>query len=59
MSSIENPDLRVRDPVARALGDAMRDALPIDLSESLPAEWMELLAQIEAATAPRPIVGTN
>ena len=59
MSSIENPDLRVRDSVARAMGDAMRDALPIDLTESLPAEWMELLAQIEAATAPRPIVGTN
>ncbi len=53
MPDVNSADLRIREAMAHGLGEAMRKACPIDATQSLPAEWLALLAQIEAATESR------
>ena len=53
MPDVNNSDSRIREAVAHGLGEAMRKACPIDPAQSLPAEWLALLAQIEAASQSR------
>ncbi len=52
MSGSGNFDLQMNASIAQALGETMRATSQLDLSQSLPPEWLELVAQIVSDAEP-------